>query len=52
MKDIDWKILLPVAGIALIGGTALGVFVVKPALDKAKAKKLAQKKGGQTPSKK
>ncbi len=46
MKDIDWKVILPVAGITLIAGIAVGVFVVKPALDKAKAKKLAAKKGG------
>ena len=46
MKDIDWKVLLPVAGITLVAGIAVGAFVVKPALDKAKAKKLAAKKGG------
>ncbi len=45
MKDIDWKILLPVASIALIGGAALGAFVIKPEWDKAQAKKLAKSKG-------
>lgn len=42
MKDIDWKILLPVAGLTLLAGIATGVWVVKPAMDKAKAKKLLQ----------
>ncbi len=52
MKDIDWKICLPVGLGLLAAGTALGVFVVKPQLDKAKAKKLAQKKDTKTTSKK
>ena len=43
MKDIDWKICVPVGLGILLTGAALGVFVLKPALDKAKAKKLAKK---------
>lgn len=52
MKDIDWKICLPVGLGLLAAGTALGVFVVKPAMDKAKAKKSAEKKDAKTTTKK
>ena len=51
MKDIDWKICVPVGLGLLVTGAVLGAFVVKPALDKAKAKKLAKKKGGENKSK-
>ncbi len=43
MKDIDWSTVVPAVLIALLGGAALGTFVVRPAMDKAKAKKLAAK---------
>lgn len=49
MKDIDWKICVPVGLGILVAGAALGAFVVKPALDKAKAKKLAKKGGENKP---
>lgn len=51
MKDIDWKICVPVGLGILVTGAVLGAFVVKPALDKAKAKKLAKKKDGESKSK-
>ena len=47
MKDIDWKAVLPVTFAALligaVGGAALGTYVLRPALDRAKAKKEAAK---------
>ena len=49
MKDIDWKICVPVGLGILVAGAVLGAFVVKPALDKAKAKKLAKKGGENKP---
>lgn len=43
MQDIDWKAVMPVAGIALIAGAALGVFLIAPQLEKARAKDKAKK---------
>ena len=44
-SDVDWKkITFIAAPILLVGGVALGMFVAKPMWDKAKAKKLADKK--------
>lgn len=50
MKNIDWKEIWPVLAVgglvATVAGVALGAFVVKPQMDKTKAKKqvLALKK--------
>lgn len=52
MKDIDWKICVPLGLGLLTAGAALGVFVIKPAMDKARAKKLAEKNTTKAPPKK
>ena len=43
MKNIDWKAVLPITGIGVVAGIAIGAFLVAPKLAKAKA---AKKKDG------
>ena len=50
-KDIDKKVLLPGCLLTLIGGVALGAFVVRPQMDKVKEKRNLAIKTGDNKSK-
>ena len=48
MKDVDWKILIPVGIGVLLAGAALGTFLIAPNMAKSKEKKDAKKKVAET----